>query len=48
MAWSVSLKDSGDNMKDGFATELDAYYWLAANVPHEELNLCIVEPEEDE
>jgi hypothetical protein len=41
--FSVSLRDSGDLVKDGFATEDDAYAWLKAQVDGD-LDDFVVEP----
>jgi len=48
MGWSVSNAGSGDNLAHGFATESAAYAWLEANVPADEHDSVVVEPEDTE
>ena len=46
VGWSVSNAGSGDNLEHGFESEKEAYAWLDANIPSDEHELVIVEPEE--
>ena len=47
IGWSVSNAGSGDNLAHGFATESAAYTWLDANVPADEHDAFVVEPENE-
>ena len=47
IGWSVSSAGSGDNLAHGFATESAAYTWLDANIPADEHDAFVVEPENE-